>query len=232
MKKYKYLSLISIIILGIVLISGGHKALALSCIPTTFQEHIDNATVIFAGKVTNIQTATSEKAANASFDVTEYWKGQVGNKITIGGIYAWTGVPNPPPYFKIGETYLVFAKSIPNAVSAKNIPNNLIASIDCGRTKLLTSSTEERTALGQAKIPTDGSSYTFTKNLTVGFSGEDVVALQTFLEQKGFLIMPSGVAKGYFGLLTKNALAKYQTSKGIIPAVGYFGPITRKSVND
>ncbi len=160
MKKYKYLSLIPIIILGIVLISGAHKALALTCAPATLQEQIDSATIIFAGKVTNIQIATSEKAASASFDVTEYWKGQVGNKITIGGIYAWTGARNPPSYFKIGETYLVFARSVPNADSAKNIPNNLIARINCGRTTLLTSATQEKIALGQGKIPTDGSSHT------------------------------------------------------------------------
>ena len=99
-------------------------------------------------------------------------------------------------------------------------------------TTLLASATEEKIALGQGTIPTHGNSYTFTRNLTIGFSGADVVALQTFLEQKGFLTIPSGVAKGYFGSLTKNTLAKYQTSKNILPAIGYFGPITRKSVNE
>ena len=39
--------------------------------------------------------------------------------------------------------------------------------------------------------------------------------------------MPAGVAYGYFGNLTKAAVAAYQTSVGITPAVGYFGPITR-----
>jgi len=34
----------------------------------------------------------------------------------------------------------------------------------------------------------------------------------------------------YFGSLTKAALAKYQAAKGISPAVGYFGPITRAYV--
>lgn len=72
---------------------------------------------------------------------------------------------------------------------------------------------------------------TFTTDLTIGSTGSQVVALQTFLEQKGFLVMPVGVAKGYFGGLTKAALARFQAANGIVPAVGYFGPITRGRVN-
>ncbi|OJI07106.1 MAG: hypothetical protein COX02_00615 [Candidatus Vogelbacteria bacterium CG22_combo_CG10-13_8_21_14_all_37_9] len=73
--------------------------------------------------------------------------------------------------------------------------------------------------------------YVFNSNLTIGSTGLDVVALQTFLESQGNLVMPYGVSKGYFGNLTRNALAKYQASSGITPAVGYFGPISRSKVN-
>ncbi len=72
---------------------------------------------------------------------------------------------------------------------------------------------------------------TFTSDLTVGSTGAQVVALQTFLESKGYLVMPVGVAKGYFGGLTRAALARFQAANGIAPAVGYFGPITRAKVN-
>ena len=72
---------------------------------------------------------------------------------------------------------------------------------------------------------------TFTMDLTMGSTGPQVVALQSFLESKGFLVMPVGVAKGYFGGLTRAALARYQASVGIAPAVGYFGPITRARLN-
>ena len=72
---------------------------------------------------------------------------------------------------------------------------------------------------------------TFTMDLTMGSTGPQVVALQSFLESKGFLVMPVGVAKGYFGGLTRAALARYQASVGIAPAVGYFGPITRAKLN-
>jgi peptidoglycan hydrolase-like protein with peptidoglycan-binding domain len=43
--------------------------------------------------------------------------------------------------------------------------------------------------------------------------------------------MPAGVAMGNFGPMTQSAVAAYQTSKGISPASGYFGPVTRASVN-
>ena len=76
-----------------------------------------------------------------------------------------------------------------------------------------------------------GSATMFNTDLTVGSTGADVVALQTWLVGKGLLTMPAGVAMGYFGNLTKSALAAYQASVGITPAVGYFGPITRAKVN-
>jgi hypothetical protein len=50
----------------------------------------------------------------------------------------------------------------------------------------------------------------FTKTLRVGSRGADVEALQTVLELREFLKMPSGVAKGYFGGATQTALKKYQ----------------------
>ena len=74
-------------------------------------------------------------------------------------------------------------------------------------------------------------STTFTANLTVGSKGSQVVALQDWLETKGYLVMPAGVAKGYFGGLTRSAVAKFQKANSISPAVGYFGPTTRGIVN-
>ncbi len=83
---------------------------------------------------------------------------------------------------------------------------------------------------------TGGSSYTFTRDLTIGSTGTDVMELQKFLNGKGFTINASGAGSAgqestYFGSLTASALAKYQASKGIAPAVGYFGPMTRANVN-
>ena len=67
---------------------------------------------------------------------------------------------------------------------------------------------------------------TFPRTLAMGATGADVSALQTALEQKGFLAMPAGLATGYFGALTFAAVSAYQASAAL-PAVGVFGPLTR-----
>ncbi len=86
------------------------------------------------------------------------------------------------------------------------------------------------TVVAPVAASAQSAAYTFSTNLTIGSRGNDVVALQSFLVSKGVLTMPAGVAMGYFGGLTKSALAAYQSSKGITPAAGYFGPITRAAV--
>lgn len=75
-------------------------------------------------------------------------------------------------------------------------------------------------------------SYIFTVDLTLGSTGPDVVALQKILVSQGFFIMPEGVAYGYFGAMTRDAVARYQRVYGITPAAGYFGPKTRAHLNE
>lgn len=75
--------------------------------------------------------------------------------------------------------------------------------------------------------------YTFNTNLTVGSTGADVVALQTWLMASGYSIpaVASGAAsKGYFGSQTQSAVKAYQASKGI-PNTGFVGPLTRGALN-
>src|SRR3989344_1483486 len=76
-----------------------------------------------------------------------------------------------------------------------------------------------------------GTGYTFNTNLTIGSTGADVVALQDVLVAQNYLTMPAGVAKGYFGALTRAAVARWQAANGISPAVGYFGIISRTKAN-
>lgn len=78
----------------------------------------------------------------------------------------------------------------------------------------------------QSQVTVAQTGAIFTRTLDTGSEGADVTALQTILEQKGFLVMPSGVPKGYFGNLTRLALGKYQASVGL-PRVGVLGPLTR-----
>ena len=82
--------------------------------------------------------------------------------------------------------------------------------------------------------------YSLTKNLgevggEVGYSstGADVVALQTKLIDLGYdipSVMSGGSVKGQFDRDTKNAVMKYQASKGI-STTGFVGPLTRASLN-
>ena len=66
-------------------------------------------------------------------------------------------------------------------------------------------------------------------DLSEGARGAAVEKLQTTLEEKGFLAIPAGVAKGYFGALTKSAVMKYQQSLGVTNT-GYYGPLTRSAM--
>ncbi len=81
----------------------------------------------------------------------------------------------------------------------------------------------------------DAICYVWSMNLIIGSQGPDVAALQTWLIAHSFDIPVistgnSMVQKGYFGSSTAKALAAYQASIGI-PATGYFGPLTRASLN-
>ncbi|MGB7957757.1 MAG: peptidoglycan-binding domain-containing protein [Minisyncoccia bacterium] len=96
----------------------------------------------------------------------------------------------------------------------------LLAQISQLQSQMGTSSTQTTTT----------SSYSFTKDLTLGSSGADVTALQQLLISKGSLTAVSAPT-GYFGALTQKALASWQAANGIAPAVGYFGPKTRAFVN-
>lgn len=80
-------------------------------------------------------------------------------------------------------------------------------------------------------------SYNFTRNLKYGIRGKDVKALQQTLNCLGFTLAQTGAGSSghettYFGKVTKQALINYQTAHNITPNVGYFGPITRESLEN
>jgi hypothetical protein len=68
------------------------------------------------------------------------------------------------------------------------------------------------------------SSVRFTKDLSFGMRGQEVRVLQNYLISKGYLAF--GNNTGYFGPLTRNAVASFQKDNGII-STGYFGPLSR-----
>ena len=88
-------------------------------------------------------------------------------------------------------------------------------------------------ALTVALVGAATASAAFNTNLSVGSTGADVSALQTWLISKGFNIpsIASGAATpGYFGQQTKAAVIAYQASVGL-PNTGFVGPLTRAILN-
>lgn len=67
-----------------------------------------------------------------------------------------------------------------------------------------------------------------------GLTGAGVRFLQRFLIDSGAGIYAKRLlntgATGYFGSLTKQALAEYQRAISISPAAGYFGPVTKTNI--
>ena len=76
-------------------------------------------------------------------------------------------------------------------------------------------------------------SYTFSSDLSLGSSGSDVSALQTWLISNGYdipAVSSNPGLKGYFGAQTQSALIAYQKAQGL-PAFGFFGSMTRQKIN-
>lgn len=127
-----------------------------------------------------------------------------------------------------GVSYGYFGALTKNALKAYQKKNKLAESGE------LNDETRQKIGLGvTATLPASGAAkaiLSYLRTLNVGSEGEDVNKLQTSLVAKGFLKMPKGVAYGYFGKLTKEALAKYQASVNLEP-VGSLGPKTRALLN-
>lgn len=78
----------------------------------------------------------------------------------------------------------------------------------------------------QGGTPTTGTGcYPFSASLTIGSRGADVTALQNYLTGTGHFTY-SGGSTGYFGEITRAAVAAWQAANGVAPAAGYFGPIS------
>ena len=80
---------------------------------------------------------------------------------------------------------------------------------------------------GQGQV-LGASTYNFTVDLSYGSTGADVNALQQMLIDAGLLAIDAPT--GWFGPMTRAALAQWQAAHGVAPAVGYFGPITRAAI--
>ncbi|OGI83631.1 hypothetical protein A2903_02485 [Candidatus Nomurabacteria bacterium RIFCSPLOWO2_01_FULL_33_17] len=84
------------------------------------------------------------------------------------------------------------------------------------------------------------SSYAMGKinaQMQMGAKNAEVTKLQTFLKAQGVEIYPAGLVTGYFGGLTKAAVAKFQLKYGLVvnastPGYGRVGPKTMAKINE
>ncbi len=103
---------------------------------------------------------------------------------------------------------------------------------------LLSSFGADQATIDNVKLALSGKATTgtitaaFARNLEFGMTGEDVKALQQWLNTNGYRVASSGPGSPgnettKFGGATRSALIKFQKANGITPAAGYFGPKTR-----
>jgi hypothetical protein len=84
-------------------------------------------------------------------------------------------------------------------------------------------------------VPSACVGVTFSRNLIVGSTGNDVKCLQQILNATGFTVATTGAGSPgsettYFGNLTLTAVKAYQVSKGYT-AANQVGPLTRQALN-
>lgn len=77
--------------------------------------------------------------------------------------------------------------------------------------------------------PKSAMADTLYRQLELGMTGSDISALQSFLAQDSTLY-PEGLVTGYYGSLTKSAVARFQLRNGIA-SVGRVGPATLPVLN-
>ena len=138
-----------------------------------------------------------------------------------GGGTSFHPTVSSPPTSGLGESQIQSILSLLASFGAdQSVINNVNASLR-----------------GQAGAGTSGAaSGAFTRDLDVGSTGDDVKALQVFLNTHGYPLASSGPGSSgnetsTFGGLTQAALAKFQAAKGISPTMGYFGPKTRAAIS-
>ncbi len=198
---------------------------ACSCIAREYSqtEKMNESTAVFVGTVTAInQTQTGY---TASFDVSAYWKGNISKKQAVSTASDSAGCGYS---FTLGTKYIVYANE-----SEGKLTTGL-----CGFTT--PADDAAIAALGTAMTPGGSVTGSFNRNLGYGMRGEDVRALQQYLNSKGFTISLSGAGSvgnetTYYGPATRKAVIRFQeankVSLGISAGTGYFGILTRTLVN-
>src|SRR3989344_3713685 len=145
-----------------------------------------------------------------------------------GGSAAVTTTTTPPAATTVATTTTTTTPA-PAAVTTPT-PSTMTSA---QRTALIAQLTAQvQTLLAQIQAMTGKAVGNFARDLQVGATGNDVKALQVYLNTHGYVIASSGPGSSgnettKFGGLTRAALIKLQKAAGITPTVGYFGSKTR-----
>jgi peptidoglycan hydrolase-like protein with peptidoglycan-binding domain len=131
-----------------------------------------------------------------------------------------------------GNETIYFVNRTLSALARFQVNNNLqpTGKLDAGTRAFIKCSDKTRVS---TSIPV----FIFTRDLQFGEIDADVKELQKYLNNHSFKLAEQGAGAlgfetNYFGSLTQKALAEYQKANNIIPANGYFGPITRNFINN
>jgi len=119
---------------------------------------------------------------------------------------------------------IVAAVTLSGAAAAMPFATMADATIDALQAQIAALQAQLATMAGGSTSPVAGA-CTFTRALTVGVRGDDVTCLQQYLSSTGHFTYTG--ALGYFGSITKTAVAAWQAANGLSPAAGYFGSLSR-----
>ncbi len=173
-----------------------------------------------------IYTESDENVEIVTIDDESFWK--ISGLTGTGGM-SYSVPPTP-------TTISTNTAGQRTAVSSAPLSMSEIQKIFGSLLQQGTTTAPVTTPVAQATTTTATQPQSFTRNLQLNSRGEDVRNLQRFLNQSGFAVSTTGAGSlgnetTLFGPATRRALIRYQQANKITPAIGFFGQITRNSVN-
>lgn len=190
---------------------------------------IDSSTGVFSGHAYSGNTgwisfncSNTNSCGTVDYKVTTGWTVSAEEEITNSYGYMPAYVESVPVIQPVQN---------PNIVLSQNLITIVNALVKAG----LISSDKLDLINNLAQSNGSSGSNLFNKDLELNDIDEQVRSLQKFLNNNGYVVAEIGPGSpgnetNIFGPLTRDALINFQSSNGISPAAGYFGPITRQFI--